>query len=314
MLYLQDRLNQKKMKEVKIDSYEYLKNKIQTISNAVEQENKKEIENGYFISGRMIKPERLTENVKTRDLLVIDYDNLQDTTYNGEQVTHAIFKKRINEILSNYNYLLYPTYSASTEKVNYRLVVKLAREVRQEEYYTVGWILIDQIGLKVDASTLEWGRIQGTPVKSPTNKNIKPIVNAVNNNYPVAELELLRERGATDRAKQIERAYKHRTSPKIDDTERFTEKEYNNTLNNQNALEGQKIAFYDAIAIMKDYQNHEQANLQDYNNYISCQSTLIAEYQKGNIDGETLQECVNILADGNEEWKTNNFNALCSVL
>jgi phage/plasmid primase, P4 family, C-terminal domain len=123
----------------------------------------------YFISGD-IKPNedgsytRNDNNLKTRDLIVIDIEN---TSLNSQEV-----KNIIQEKLASYKYLLYSTISHKQNNPRLRLVLEPSREIAKDEYKPTIQHVIQLLDIKYDTSSCTWSQLQGLPIAVRDNEFI----------------------------------------------------------------------------------------------------------------------------------------------
>lgn len=123
----------------------------------------------YFISGD-IKPNedgsytRNDNNLKTRDLIVIDIEN---TSLNSQEV-----KNIIQEKLASYKYLLYSTISHKQNNPRLRLVLEASREIVKDEYKPTIQHVIQLLDINYDTSSCTWSQLQGLPIAVRDNEYI----------------------------------------------------------------------------------------------------------------------------------------------
>lgn len=112
---------------------------------------------------------RNNENVFSRSLLFIDFDDVNET--------EETFLKKINEKLSQANFCLYPTLKYKPEAIRYRLVLELSRPVNSQEYETLLFGICKDLGIsfQFDSSNKTWSQGQGLPVTTEYSKNVKRI-------------------------------------------------------------------------------------------------------------------------------------------
>lgn len=121
----------------------------------------------YFISGD-IKPNeegsytRNDNNLKTRDLIVIDIEN---TGLNSQEV-----KNIIQEKLASYKYLLYSTISHKQNNPRLRLVLEASREIVKDEYKPTIQHVIQLLNINYDTSSCTWSQLQGLPIAVHDNE------------------------------------------------------------------------------------------------------------------------------------------------
>ena len=114
----------------------------------------------YFISGEMKKNNKGTflrkdENVLSKDLVVIDYDELE--------MSSEEFVELINTKLGQFSYILYETVRSRADNVRFRLILNTARNYKKEENKPLIKQITDLIGLPFDNSSNTWSQLQGLP-------------------------------------------------------------------------------------------------------------------------------------------------------
>lgn len=230
----------------------------------------------YFISGD-IKPNedgsytRNDNNLKTRDLIVID---IEDTGLTSQEVQDIIQEK-----LASYKYLLYSTISHRQNNPRLRLVLEPSRDIVKDEYKPTIQHIIQLLNIKYDTSSCTWSQLQGLPIAVRDNEFIF-IKHLDGLPYPVQE--------AVKEEKKIITKY---TSEPI---QNFT-----------------KVSHNQAISIMEKYIENEKDKLQERNDYyLSCLTVIAKSVVSGEIEYDTANECMEMLALGNHEWKVNNLNEL----
>ena len=230
----------------------------------------------YFISGD-IKPNedgsytRNDNNLKTRDLIVIDIEN---TSLNSQEVQTIIQEK-----LASYKYLLYSTISHKPNNPRLRLVLEPSRDIVKDEYKPTIQHIIQLLNIKYDTSSCTWSQLQGLPIAVRENEFIF-IKHLDGLPYPVQK--------AVKEEKKVITTY---TGEPI---QNFT-----------------KVSHNQAISIMEKYIENEQDKLQERNDYyLSCLTVIAKSVVSGEIEYDTAIECMELLALNNDEWKVNNLNEL----
>ena len=111
-----------------------------------------------------------------RDLIFLDYDELEDSTD---------FPSVVNNALHGYSYIIYPTIKHTKEKPRYRLVVKPSDAMTEQTYKQTVHEIANKIGLPFDSTSLTWSQLQGLPVTTGDPADYEKIVNR-GRDYPVA--------------------------------------------------------------------------------------------------------------------------------
>ena len=135
----------------------------------------------YCIAGMVKQDEngnykRNNASLIYRDLIFLDYDELEDSTD---------FPSVVNNALHGYSYIIYPTIKHTKEKPRYRLVVKPSDTMDEPTYKQTVQEIANKIGLPFDNTSLTWSQLQGLPVTTGDPNNYERIVNR-GRSYPVA--------------------------------------------------------------------------------------------------------------------------------
>ena len=135
----------------------------------------------YCIAGMVKQDEngnykRNNASLIYRDLIFLDYDELEDSTD---------FPSVVNNALHGYSYIIYPTIKHTKEKPRYRLVVKPSDKMDEQTYKQTVQEIANKIGLPFDNTSLTWSQLQGLPVTTGDPNNYERMVNR-GRSYPVA--------------------------------------------------------------------------------------------------------------------------------
>ena len=135
----------------------------------------------YCIAGMVKQDEngnykRNNASLIYRDLIFLDYDELEDSTD---------FPSVVNNALHGYSYIIYPTIKHTKEKPRYRLVVRPSDKMDEQTYKQTVQEIANKIGLPFDNTSLTWSQLQGLPVTTGDPNNYERIVNR-GRSYPVA--------------------------------------------------------------------------------------------------------------------------------
>ncbi|MGV3010712.1 primase alpha helix C-terminal domain-containing protein [Streptococcus thoraltensis] len=113
-----------------------------------------------FISGK-IRPnehgtyKRNNDSLINRDLVLIDYDDLEDAESFKTAVSHALYE---------FSYMIYSTIKHRPEKPRYRLAVDVDRPMTESQYRSTIAAITQTIGLPFDMASLTWSQLMGLPV------------------------------------------------------------------------------------------------------------------------------------------------------
>ena len=135
----------------------------------------------YCIAGMVKQDEngnykRNNASLIYRDLIFLDYDELEDSTD---------FPSVVNNALHGYSYIIYPTIKHTKEKPRYRLVVKPSDKMDEQTYKQTVQEIANKIGLPFDNTSLTWSQLQGLPVTTGDPNNYERMVTR-GRSYPVA--------------------------------------------------------------------------------------------------------------------------------
>ena len=135
----------------------------------------------YCIAGMVKQDEngnykRNNASLIYRDLIFLDYDELEAS---------IDFPSVVDNTLSGYSYIIYPTIKHTKEKPRYRLVVKPSDKMDEQTYKQTVQEIAEKIGLPFDSSSLTWSQLQGLPVTTGDPEKYERIVNR-GRCYPVA--------------------------------------------------------------------------------------------------------------------------------
>lgn len=113
----------------------------------------------YFISGEMTELKRKKENIKSRSLIVLDYDNdNKDHIYTLDEI-----KQAVHNFLDEYNYFLYPSTSYTKEVPRIRVVLEVNKPMDEEDFKRNTAFIADGIGIDWDKTATEYARMFGLP-------------------------------------------------------------------------------------------------------------------------------------------------------
>ena len=152
-----------------------------TVPKGVKIDDFKRNSASYCIAGMVKQDEngnykRNNASLIYRDLIFLDYDELEDSTD---------FPSVVNNALHGYSYIIYPTIKHTKEKPRYRLVVKPSDKMDEQTYKQTVQEIANKIGLPFDNTSLTWSQLQGLPVTTGDPADYEKIVNR-GRDYPVA--------------------------------------------------------------------------------------------------------------------------------
>lgn len=234
----------------------------------------------YFISGVMDTKSRKSEAIKERDVLPIDMDAIKS----------GVTEEQLRELAEAMpaSVALYPTISNSENKLRYRLLIPLDKGVDKASYemlvrYICEKYLVDIIE-RMDTSNTTWSQVMGLPILTEFNTPEKIVITDKGNWHSEKLLEEAREMIGEQRETPTEADKEPDEAPT------------------------EPISYDEAIKLFKAWLPPMKSKLQDRNGlYLSVKFVLIYNYQEGIIDEETAEECLRLVATGDEEWASNNI-------
>lgn len=248
------------------------KNKNEDDASYFERLTKLKDKQEYFISG-FIEPNekgklhRASDNIIRRDLIVIDYDEIDTDT--------ATFIEQVKSALPNTALLFYPSLRYTVEKPRMRVVIEPSRPLVKYEYEVIGLEIAKKIGLPYDPSFTTWTQLQGLPVITTLNKE-QPLQVIEGQKYPIPN--------------NIKPPIKENIAPVI------------KGLNDNRAF----IPYNDAVQIFDEYVRQDENNLLERANCLSAIMVLSKAVQCNEIDYDTALDCSEMLAMGNLDWIEGN--------
>lgn len=222
----------------------------------------------YFLAGELLNGQRSNENLLQKDMVVIDYD--------GIKMQYTAFLNTIKERLQGVSFILYPSISnyVGPMGMRFRLVIETSRPYNQQENENLVQNVMDHIGIPADNASKTWGQLMGMP----TVTKLSP-----------ASLITRQEGQPLD----VD-AYLFEPAPK---------KEYKPAI----TFTGE-LTHDNAVAMVEAYTQQVGNKLLDRDYFIKYPYMNIKyNYQEGKIDWETVQECLTILAMGNDDWAQDNI-------
>ena len=252
------------------------KNKNEDDASYFERLTKLKDKQEYFISG-FIEPNekgklhRASDNIIRRDLIVIDYDDIETDT--------ATFIEKVKGALPNTALIFYPSLRYTVEKPRMRVVIEPSRPLVKYEYEMIALEIAKKIGLPYDPSFTTWTQLQGLPVITTLNKE-QPLQVVEGQKYPIPN--------------NIKPPIKENVAPVI------------KGLKDNRVF----IPYNDAVNIFDEYVRQDASNLYDYDNYLHAILVLAKAVQCNEIDYDTALNCSEKLAMGNIDWIEGNREKL----
>ena len=230
----------------------------------------------YFISGYIElndkgKLHRVSDAIIRRDLIVIDYDEIDTDT--------ATFIEQVRSALPNTALIFYPSLRYTVEKPRMRVVIEPSRPLVKYEYEMIGLEIAKKIRLPYDPSFTTWTQLQGLPVITTLNKE-QPLQVVEGQKYQIPN--------------NIKPPIKENITPVI------------KGLNDNREF----IPHENAVEIFDEYVRQDASNLYDYDNYLHAILVLAKAVQCNEIDYDTALKCSEIIAMGNIDWIEGNREKL----
>lgn len=194
--------------------------------------------------------------------------------YDDLDMLYTKFMNTIKEKLAGISYLLYPTISNYVPSLGmrFRLVIDTDRTYTLDENKRLLQNVIDYIGIPCDSASQTYSQLMGLPI---LNKLSKP-----------------------------EMIYKQFGEPlKIDE---FLYEPAPKPTFNAVPFDGE-LTHEIAVEMVKAYADRVGGKLLDRAYYLNPYMNIKNAYQTGEIDLNTVQECLEILAVGNSDWAEDNF-------
>ncbi len=123
----------------------------------------------YFISGTLTEPKRGKEYVLNRDIISLDYDDVE--------LDEQEFINQFTEKLENLNWILFPTIHCYNKKdskaFRYRLIIEPDRPILVDEYPKVVKTIGHLLGVDYDPKSETVSQLMGLPILTPyTNRDM----------------------------------------------------------------------------------------------------------------------------------------------
>ena len=172
--------------------------------NEEEEEQIKWYQMPIVIAGQLFGDlKRNNDNLVSRSLLFIDFDDVKDT--------ENVFLQKIADKLKDVNHCLYPTLKYKPDNIRYRLVIELDRNVNADEYEKLLFGLCHELDVtfEFDISNKTWSQGQGLPVKTRYSREIEPIIHDGYQAIPVDAFlfKITNSKEWKDATKQQRKAY-----------------------------------------------------------------------------------------------------------
>ncbi|WP_203649649.1 DNA primase family protein [Secundilactobacillus yichangensis] len=245
----------------------------------------------YFIAGTLKKLKRNNDNLVTRSLVPIDYEN---TGLSYDQLV-----KKVETALAGYRYLIYPTINDGVKDAERgaraRVIVDLSGEIHERDYKPVKKAITDLIGIPVTDSTNDtWSQQYGFPVKTKVNKQHKIIHHNTGSRFDVSPYLAVSNDVQNHLNEYIVGA------SELDELE------------NHRA----QLDVKSALRLIESYAQTHVDFLQDEPNFTKVLLFLIASYQANEITFPVVESAMDLLAVGapdtgtKRQWSEDNRRKL----
>lgn len=268
----------------------------------------KAIEVEYLISGKMSQPIRNDENLQKRDAIMLDYD-FKAKDGNEYKITAKKLVEKVETALKGYNYAVYPSFSASETEPCYHVIVPLDRPLGKEEYIYNFIKLAKLIGIPVDDKMLTWSQLIGLPVKTDANKDLESKTIIDKSLYHAEDIADLRKLYGATESEAISKL-KEKQKELLNPTKHKEPSQAPQKTTGGSQSASKRIPDEIALAMFKDYVEHDRANLEDYDNALSVIKVLAKSEKEGIISDSVASQCCEIMALGNDEWSKGNIEKL----
>lgn len=222
----------------------------------------------YFLAGQLKNSIRNNKNLIEKQLVVLDYDNIN--------MMYTVFLNTIKEKLSGVSFILYPTISNYTpgNGLRFRLVIDTDRSYTEKENKRLIQNVIDHIGIPCDAASQTYSQLMGLPI---LNQLSSPGLITIQQETPL----------------------------KVDD---FLFEPINKKVAEGPILIPGDLTHDQAVQMVQAYTDRVGSKLYDRSYYLNPYLNIKFAYEQGEIDLNTVDECLTILALGNDDWALNNIN------
>lgn len=214
----------------------------------------------------------LKNNIRNNDNLIEKQLIVLD--YDNVNMLYTKFMTIIKEKLAGVSFLLYPTISNYVPGMGmrFRLVIDTDRTYSINENKKLLQNVIDYIGITCDSASQTYSQLMGLPILNKLSK-------------PEMILKQIADPLKVDN-------YLYEPAPKAV----FNAVPFDGELSHETAVE-----------MVQAYADRVGTKLLDRGYYLNPYMNIKHAYQTGEIDLNTVEECLEILAVGNSDWAANNF-------
>ncbi len=184
------------------------------------------------------------------------------------------FTNKVMEQLKGVSFILYPTISNNIEGVRFRLVIDTDRAYTESENKRLITNVAEYIGIPCDIASQTYSQLMGLPV---LNKLSSPDL-------------IVKQRG---KALQV-------------DTFLFEPEKLETPASNKKE-EGDRLTHETAVSMVQAYADRVGDRLLERAYYLNPYLNIKYAYEQGEIDLDTVEACLTVLARGNGDWAEANF-------
>lgn len=156
MIYVSKGFGSNKLTVIKSESSDFqtiINSKVTTFKDAALLDAIKRSQAYYFIAGELSEPIRKNDNVLSKSIITLDYDDLQ--------LTEEEFKFHLLSKINALKFYAYPSISHGLKGTRFRVIIPTDRPYTQNESSTVIRFITSHIGLPYDESSETWSQLQG---------------------------------------------------------------------------------------------------------------------------------------------------------
>lgn len=156
MIYVSKGFGTNKLTVIKSESSDFqtiINSKVTTFKDAALLDAIKRSQAYYFIAGELSEPIRKNDNVLSKSIITLDYDDLQ--------LTEEEFKFHLLSKINALKFYAYPSISHCLKGTRFRVIIPTDRPYTQNESSTVIRFITSHIGLPYDESSETWSQLQG---------------------------------------------------------------------------------------------------------------------------------------------------------
>lgn len=246
----------------------------------------------YFLAGNLKVLKRNDNNLLTRSLITIDYENTG--------LDYSALVQKVSSALKGYRFIIYPTIGDGIKEVQggtrARVIVDISRNINKNEYVTVKKSITDLIKVPVtDGTNNTWSQLSGLPVATKANQVNETVVNGTGKPFKV----VVSKKPAVSNSNDLEPTDQVRTLLDRNESSRTELEE----------MELSKVQVLDkeALTFISNFERTHHDYLADENNFKNVLIFLVASWKAKEITYNVLKSAMFILASGNKKWEHDNL-------